>query len=116
MCHNSFYLCIGIIAALWDEITFSYVSVSTSCNIGPSGALSIEAVRVMTLASEAIHTSQEIRKQVASAIDHTHRLQQAAHEAVNDNIIKKIAQTVTLTVSSIGIDAVYRITLKNLIR
>ena len=53
---------------------------------------------MMSLAAEAIQKSQEIRQQVASAIDHTQRLQQAAYDAVNENVIKKIAQTVTLAV------------------
>lgn len=67
--------------------------------IGPYEAVSIEAMQTITLASEAILKSREIKKEVISAIDHTHRLQQAAHESVNENIIKKIAQTITITVS-----------------
>lgn len=56
-------------------------------------------MQMMTLASEVILRSAEIRREVASAVDHTHRLQQAAHESVNENLIKKISQTITLTVS-----------------
>lgn len=54
----------------------------------------------MTLASEVILRSREVRREAANAIDHTQRLQEAAHESVNEHIIKKIAQTVTLTVSA----------------
>lgn len=53
----------------------------------------------MMLASEAILRSKEMRREVASAVDHAQRLQQAAHESVNENLIKKIAQTITVTVS-----------------
>ena len=55
----------------------------------------------MSAAAEAISQSRLLRQEAASAIDHTHRMQEAAHEAVNETLIRKIAQTVTLTVSTI---------------
>ena len=67
---------------------------------GPFEAISVEAMQAMTLAGEVILRSREIRREAANAIDHTQRLQEAAHEAVNENVIKKIAQTVTLMVSA----------------
>lgn len=64
---------------------------------GPYSAVSVEAMQTMMLASEAILRSKEMRREVASAVDHAQRLQQAAHESVNENLIKKIAQTITVT-------------------
>ena len=49
-------------------------------------------------ASEAVSRSRVIRQEAASVIDHTHRMQQAAHDAVNEMLVRKIAQTITLTV------------------
>ncbi len=64
----------------------------------PYDPLSAEAAQSMNMASEAIQTSRTIRQEVASVIDHTQRLQQAAHESVNEGITRKLAQTITLTV------------------
>ena len=52
-----------------------------------------------SLSSESILKSRALRKEVASIIDHTDRMQQAAHASVNEGLTRKIAQTVTLTVS-----------------
>ena len=51
------------------------------------------------MAKEAISNSQSIRREVADAIDHTERLQRAAHSSVNEGLTRKLAQTVTMTVS-----------------
>ena len=53
----------------------------------------------MTQASEAIGISREIRQQLHTVIDHTQRMQDAAHSSVNEGITRKLAQTVTLSVS-----------------
>lgn len=67
---------------------------------GPYAALSPEALQSMTLARDTISQSQTIRKEVADAIDHTERLQRAAHSSVNEGITRKLAQTVIMTVSA----------------
>ena len=53
----------------------------------------------MILAREAISQSQTIRREVADAVDHTERLQKAAHSSVNEGLTRKLAQTVTMAVS-----------------
>ena len=53
----------------------------------------------MKIAADAISTSQSIRKEVNNAIDHTDRLQKAAHSSVNEGLTRKLAQTVTMSVS-----------------
>ena len=79
----------------------------TTCHFyfSPIGnvAVSQEVTQAMGVASEAICKSRDIRQDAASAIDHTHRMQQAAHESVNESLIRKIAQTITLTVSQLVI-------------
>lgn len=67
--------------------------------IGPYDALSAESIHCMSVASDAVLMSREIRQEAACVIDHTHRLQQVAHGTVDMNLTKKIAHTVTLTVS-----------------
>ena len=66
---------------------------------GPYDSLSPEALQAMTLASEAATNSRVIRQELYNAIDHTQRLQQVAHASVNEGLTRKLAQTVTLTVS-----------------
>ncbi len=51
------------------------------------------------MAADDISTSQSIRKEVINAIDHTDRLQKAAHSSVNEGLTRKLAQTVTMSVS-----------------
>lgn len=53
----------------------------------------------MDAAKEAMAKSKVIRREIAEATDHTHRMQVAAHAAVNEGLTRKLAQTVTLTVS-----------------
>ena len=53
----------------------------------------------MKMAADDISTSQSIRKEVINAIDHTDRLQKAAHSSVNEGLTRKLAQTVTMSVS-----------------
>ena len=55
----------------------------------------------MDAAKEAMARSKVIRREITEAIDHTHRMQVAAHAAVNEGLTRKLAQTVTLTVSII---------------
>lgn len=50
------------------------------------------------MAAEAIVKSREIRQEAINTVDHTHQLQQAAHDTIHESFIKKIAHTVTLTV------------------
>lgn len=66
--------------------------------LGPFGPLSVESLKCINLASEVILKSHDVRREAMSAMDHTQRLQQAAHESVNESLIKRIAQTVTLAV------------------
>ena len=60
--------------------------------------LTDECNAAITQAVEAMERSRMVRKELASTIGHTARLQQAAHNSVNEGIIKKIAATVTLKV------------------
>lgn len=53
----------------------------------------------MMLASEAVSKSKMIRDELYSAISHTWQMQKAAHASVNEGLTRKLAQTVTLTVS-----------------
>ena len=62
-------------------------------------ALTPDAHNSMKIAADAISTSQSIRKEVNNAIDHTDRLQKAAHSSVNEGLTRKLAQTVTMSVS-----------------
>ena len=62
-------------------------------------ALSPEAQQSMDAAMEAMAKSKTIRKEIIEVIDHTQRMQVAAHSAVNEGLVRKLAQTVTLTVS-----------------
>ena len=43
--------------------------------------------------------SKSLRKEINDAVDHTQRMQMAAHSAVNEGLTRKLAQTVTLSVS-----------------
>ena len=61
-------------------------------------ALSPESQQSIDAAMEAMAKSKAIRKEVVEVIDHTHRMQIAAHSAVNEGMVRKLAQTVTLTV------------------
>lgn len=72
---------------------------SHTIGCGPYEALNPEAQQSMLLAREAISQSQTIRREVADAVDHTDRLQKAAHSSVNEGLTRKLAQTVTMTVS-----------------
>ena len=67
---------------------------------GPNDALSPEALQAMMLGSEAVSKSRVIRQELYTAIDRTKFSQQAAHASVNEGITRKLAQTVTLTVSA----------------
>ena len=64
--------------------------------------LTDECNAAITQAVEAMERSRMVRKELASTIGHTARLQQAAHNSVNEGIIKKIAATVTLKVLHIN--------------
>lgn len=68
--------------------------------IGPYDALSAESIHCIATASDAILKSQGIRQEVTHVVDHAHQLQQVAHEAVDVSLAKKLAHTVTLTVST----------------
>ena len=57
----------------------------------------------MEEARSAIARSKAIRREIAEAIDHTHRMQVAAHSAVNEGLTRKLAQTVTLSVSTLSL-------------
>ena len=63
-------------------------------------SLSPEVQQSMDAAMEAMAKSKAIRKEVIEVIDHTQRMQAAAHSAVNEGLVRKLAQTVTLTVST----------------
>ena len=63
-------------------------------------SLSPEVQQSMDAAMEAMAKSKAIRKEVIEVIDHTQRMQTAAHSAVNEGLVRKLAQTVTLTVST----------------
>lgn len=67
---------------------------------GPNDALSPEALQAMMLGSEAISKSRVIRQELYTAIGRTKFSQQAAHASVNEGLTRKLAQTVTLTVSA----------------
>jgi hypothetical protein len=60
--------------------------------------LSSESLQSINAAMEAMAKSKAIRKEIVEVIDHTHRMQVAAHSAVNEGLVSKLAQTVTLTV------------------
>ena len=62
--------------------------------------LTDECNAAISQAVEAMERSRMVRKELASTIGHTARLQQAAHNSVNEGIIKKIAATITLKVKS----------------
>lgn len=62
-------------------------------------AMSPEAQQSMDEAAEAMAKSKALRRDVSEAIDHTQRMQTAAHAAVNEGLTRKLAQTVTMTVS-----------------
>lgn len=64
-----------------------------------SEGLSPEAQQSIDAAKDAMAKSKSIRKEIAEAVDHTHRMQVAAHSAVNEGLTRKLAQTVTLSVS-----------------
>ena len=66
---------------------------------GPYDALSPEALQAMMLGSDAVSKSRVIRQELYTAIDHTRYSQQAAHASVDEGLTRKLAQTVTLTVS-----------------
>ena len=67
---------------------------------GPNDALSPEALQAMMLGSEAVSKSRVIRQELYTAIDRTKFSQQAAHASVNEGLTRKLAQTVTFTVSA----------------
>ncbi len=67
-------------------------------NLGAE-ALTPDAQHSMKMAAEAISTSQSIRKEVPESIEYTDHLQKAAHSSVNEGLTRKLAQTVTVTVS-----------------
>lgn len=58
------------------------------------------AVEAMSAAEDACSTSSEMRKEAWSTVDHSGRVQQAVHRAVNQGLTQKLAQTVTLAVST----------------
>jgi len=60
--------------------------------------LTAECNVAMSQAAEARERSRAVRKELSSTIGHTTRLQQAAHNSVNESFIKKIAATITLKV------------------
>ena len=66
----------------------------------PYSSMTPDALQSMTLASDARGKSQGIRQELHKAIEQTQRLQQASHDTVNEGLTRKLAQTVTLTVSS----------------
>ena len=66
--------------------------------VGPLLPLTPECVEAMSSAGDARSKSQDIRRELASAIEHTERLQRSAHESVNESLVNKLAATVTLKV------------------
>lgn len=75
----------------------SYSSMSPNVALRPN-PLTEECNAAISQAVEAMERSRMVRKELASTIGHTARLQQAAHASVNEGIIKKIAATITLKV------------------
>ena len=55
----------------------------------------------MQLATEAISKSQEIRRELRSVVDNKKLSQTTTHNTVNEGFTRKLAETVTLTVSNI---------------
>lgn len=53
----------------------------------------------MEQAWDAISQSQQVRRELYSAIEQSHCSQQEAHHMVNEGLTRKLAETVTLTVS-----------------
>lgn len=64
----------------------------------PLGPFTPEAAQAIAQALEARQRSTVLRREIKEAIDNTQKLQQAAHEAVNDGMNKKVSETITLKV------------------
>ena len=61
--------------------------------------MSCEAARSLEEASTTIQKSKAARQAAIAAVEQSHHQQQLAHDSVNEGLTRKLAQTVTLTVS-----------------
>lgn len=68
----------------------------------PLGPFTPEAAQAIAQAKEARQRSSVLRREIKEAIDNTQKLQQAAHEAVNGGMNRKVAETVTLKVRKLN--------------
>ena len=67
--------------------------------VGPLEPLTPAALKVLQAASEAREKSQETQRVAQAMIDTIRRVQQSTHNAVNQGLTQKIAESVTLMVS-----------------
>jgi len=66
--------------------------------IDPLGPYTPEVDRCLLTAKDAQIRSAILRRETAEMIDKTERIQRAVHQSVNDGVVQKIAETVTLKV------------------
>ena len=66
----------------------------------PQGAFTPEAEQALREAKDARTESTRLRTDLAEAISRTDQLQRAAHASVNNGLLQKLAETVTLKVST----------------
>jgi len=64
--------------------------------VNPVGPYTPEASQAISLATEAIESSQTLLKEVAYFIDHTTKLQKEVHKGVNDGITKKLSESIAM--------------------
>jgi len=69
--------------------------------------MSPEAARCLEEASNTIQKSRAARWAASTAAEQAHHLQQLAHDSVNEGITRKLAQTVTLSVSTLYTEGYY---------
>lgn len=66
--------------------------------IDPLGPYTPEVDRCLLAGKDAQIRSAVLRRETAEIIDKTERIQRAVHQSVNDGVVQKIAETVTLKV------------------
>ncbi|XP_066580335.1 tektin-like protein 1 [Amia ocellicauda] len=63
----------------------------------PTGPYTPECKEVMEISQAALSQSQQLRKRITELIGQAVSRQQAAHQSVNNGLVQKIAETVTLS-------------------